>query len=62
MPTDARRQFVQKRARIDFKANKHLTEPQDITLHLNLGYTQLDTVLLQADHLRTLQQQGLLRY
>lgn len=61
MPTEARCKFVQKRVRLDFKANKQLTDPDEIALHIALGHAQLDNIQLQSQHLTTLQQQGILR-
>ena len=54
MPTPNRRKFVVKKTRSEFKANKHLTDPADILFCLRLADTNLDTVLVQADHLTKL--------
>jgi hypothetical protein len=54
MPTPNRRNFVVKKARTEFKANKGLTNPEDIELCLRLADTNLDTVLVQAEHLTRL--------
>jgi hypothetical protein len=54
MPTPNRRNFVVKKAREEFKANKGLTNPEDIEFCLRLADTNLDTVLVQAEHLTRL--------
>ena len=54
MPTPNRRKFVIKKTRSEFKANKHLTSAEDIEFGLRLADTNLDTVLLQAEHLTRL--------
>jgi len=54
MPTPNRRNFVAKKTRSEFKASKHLTDPKDIEFGLRLADTNLDTVLVQAEHLTRL--------
>jgi len=54
MPTPNRRKFVAKKTRKEFKANKNLTSAEDIKFCLRLADTNLDTVLLQAEHLTRL--------
>lgn len=54
MPTPNRRRFVVNKTRTEFKANKHVTDPADIEFCLRLADTNLDTVLVQADHLTRL--------
>lgn len=54
MPTPNRRKFVIKKTRKEFKANMHLTSKEDIEFGLRLADTNLDTVLLQAEHLTRL--------
>lgn len=54
MPTPNRRKFVIKKTRSEFKASKHLTDPSDIEFCLRLADTNLDTVLIQAEHLTRL--------
>lgn len=54
MPTPNRRKFVVKRTRTEFKANKNLTDPDEIKFCLRLADTNLDTVVLQAEHLTKL--------
>ena len=51
MPTPNRRNFVMKKTRAEFKANKHLTDPEEIEFCLRLADTNLDTVIIQAEHL-----------
>jgi Complex 1 protein (LYR family) len=51
MPTPNRQQFVIKKTRAEFKANMHLTDPDEIRFCLRLADTNLDTVILQAEHL-----------
>ena len=41
-------------AGMEFKANKGLTDPKEIEFHIKLADTNLDSVLLQAEHLTTL--------
>jgi hypothetical protein len=54
MPTPNRRKFVLKKTRSEFKANKHLTDPADIEFCLRLADANLDTVIVQAEHLTKL--------
>lgn len=54
MPTPNRRKFVVKKTRTEFKANRQLTDPEEIKFCLRLADTNLDTVLLQAEHLTKL--------
>ena len=54
MPTPNRRKFVVKKTRTEFKANKHLTDAEEIKFCLRLADTNLDTVMLQAEHLTNL--------
>lgn len=54
MPTPNRRRFVIKKTRTEFKANKGLTDPDEIEFGLRLADTNLDTVLVQAEHLTRL--------
>lgn len=54
MPTPNRRYFVLKKTRTEFKANKKLSDPEEITFCLRLADTNLDTVLIQAEHLTRL--------
>jgi hypothetical protein len=54
MPTPNRQKFVMKKTRTEFRANTHLTDPEEITFCLRLADTNLDTVLIQAEHLTRL--------
>ena len=54
MPTPNRRRFVVKKTRTEFKANMNLTSPDDIQFCIRLADTNLDTVLIQAEHLSRL--------
>ena len=54
MPTPNRQNFVIRKTRVEFKANRHLTDPEAITHHIRLADTNLDTVLTQAEHLTKL--------
>jgi hypothetical protein len=54
MPTPNRRKFVAKKTRLEYKANIHLTDPEEIAFCLRLADTNLDTVLIQAEHLTRL--------
>jgi hypothetical protein len=54
MPTPNRIKFVTKKTRKEFKENMHLTDPEEITFCLRLADTNLDTVLIQAEHLTRL--------
>jgi hypothetical protein len=54
MPTPNRRRHVARKTRSEFRANKGLTDPEEIQFCLRLADTNLDTVLLQAEHLTRL--------
>jgi len=54
MPTPNRRKFVAKKTRTEFKSNAHLTDEKEIEFCLRLADTNLDTVLIQAEHLTRL--------
>lgn len=54
MPTPNRRKFVVKKTRTEFKANMGLTDPEEINFCIRLADTNLDTVLIQAEHLTSL--------
>jgi hypothetical protein len=51
MPTPNRQNFVLRKTRTEFRANRHLTDPEEIDFCLRLADTNLDTVLVQAEHL-----------
>ena len=54
MPTPNRRNFVIKKTRSEFRASMHLTDVKKIESAIILADTNLDTVLLQAEHLTQL--------
>ncbi len=51
MPTPNRQNFVIKKTRTGFRANRNLKDPEEIDFELRLADTNLDTVLVQAEHL-----------
>lgn len=51
MPTPNRQNFVIRKTRTEFRANRHLTDLEEIDFRLRLADTNLDTVLVQAEHL-----------
>eukprot|EP00586_Coscinodiscus_wailesii_P004654 CAMPEP_0172486116 /NCGR_PEP_ID=MMETSP1066-20121228/14539_1 /TAXON_ID=671091 /ORGANISM="Coscinodiscus wailesii, Strain CCMP2513" /LENGTH=63 /DNA_ID=CAMNT_0013251857 /DNA_START=178 /DNA_END=369 /DNA_ORIENTATION=- len=59
MPTPNRQNFVMRKTQIGYRENRHLTDPEEIEFHLRLADTNLDTVLVQAEHLTKLRQHGL---
>lgn len=54
MPTPNRRKFVIRKTRLEFKNNKHLTDAEQIQFSIRLADTNLDTVMIQAEHLTRL--------
>ena len=54
MPTPNRQNFVIRKTRTEFKANVKLTDPDTIKQCIRLADTNLDTVLVQAEHLTNL--------
>ena len=54
MPTPNRQNFVMRKTRTEFKASMHLTDPDEINEAIRLADTNLDTVLVQAEHLTKL--------
>ncbi len=54
MPTPNRQNYVMQKTRDEFRANQHLTDPEEIEFCLRLADTNLDTVLVQAEHLTRL--------
>ncbi|KAL7549707.1 hypothetical protein ACHAWF_012971 [Thalassiosira exigua] len=54
MPTPNRRNFVVRKARAEFRKHAALTDPDEIEFQLRLADTNLDTVLVQAEHLTRL--------
>jgi predicted PhzF superfamily epimerase YddE/YHI9 len=54
MPTPNRQNFVIRKTRTEFKANVNLTDPEAINHCIRLADTNLDTVMVQAEHLTKL--------
>jgi hypothetical protein len=54
MPTPNRQNFVIRKTRTGFKANINLTDPEEVRQSIRLADTNLDTVLVQAEHLNKL--------
>ena len=54
MPTPNRQNFVIRKTRTEFKANMGLIDPKEIDECIRLADTNLDTVLVQAEHLTKL--------
>ncbi|CAB9510336.1 expressed unknown protein [Seminavis robusta] len=54
MPTPNRRNFVVQKTRSEFRANQHLTDFKKIEACFKLADTNIDTVLVQAEHLTQL--------
>ena len=54
MPTPNRQNFVVRKTQVEFRANATLTDPEEIEFALRLADTNLDTVLVQAEHLKKL--------
>lgn len=54
MPTPNRRNFVIHKTKTEYRLNKNLTDPKEIELCLRLADTNLDSVLVQAEHLTRL--------
>ena len=54
MPTPNRQNFVIRKTRTEFKAAMGLTDHEEINEAIRLADTNLDTVLVQAEHLTRL--------
>lgn len=54
MPTPNRQNFVIRKTRTEFKANMGLIDEKAIDEAIRLADTNLDTVLVQAEHLTKL--------
>lgn len=54
MPTPNRQKFVIRKTRMEFRENMKLTDLEEIEFQLRLADTNLDTVLVQAEHLSKL--------
>ena len=51
MPTPNRQNYVLRKTRMEFRKHAKLSDPEEIDFHLRLADTNLDTVLVQAEHL-----------
>ena len=54
MPTPNRTNYIINKTRDEYRANQHLTDENEIDFCLRLADTNLDTVLVQAEHLTRL--------
>ena len=54
MPTPNRINYVKRKTRSEFRKHISLTDPSEIDFQLRLADTNLDTVLVQAEHLSRL--------
>lgn len=61
MPSSNRRQFVERKARAEYEKHKEAAEPGELDFLLGFARTQLENVVLQAQHLTKLQAQGYLK-
>jgi hypothetical protein len=54
MPTPNRVNYVQRKTRKDYRDHMHVTDLEEIDFQLRLADTNLDTVMVQAEHLTRL--------
>lgn len=54
MPTPNRQNYVKRKTQEEYRKHKTLTDPQEIEFQLRLADTNLDTVMVQAEHLSRL--------
>eukprot|EP00979_Chaetoceros_neogracilis_P001303 scaffold227_cov236-Chaetoceros_neogracile.AAC.4 len=54
MPTPNRQKYVLNKTRDEFRLNKAISDPDEIEFLIRLADTNLDTVLVQAEHLTRL--------
>mmetsp|Transcript_21570 Transcript_21570/g.46919 ORF Transcript_21570/g.46919 Transcript_21570/m.46919 type:complete len:139 (+) Transcript_21570:47-463(+) len=54
MPTPNRQNYIKRKCQSEYRRHKTLTDPEDIEFELRLADTNLDTVLVQAEHLSRL--------
>eukprot|EP00584_Thalassiosira_punctigera_P009759 CAMPEP_0172530524 /NCGR_PEP_ID=MMETSP1067-20121228/4240_1 /TAXON_ID=265564 ORGANISM="Thalassiosira punctigera, Strain Tpunct2005C2" /NCGR_SAMPLE_ID=MMETSP1067 /ASSEMBLY_ACC=CAM_ASM_000444 /LENGTH=131 /DNA_ID=CAMNT_0013314751 /DNA_START=34 /DNA_END=432 /DNA_ORIENTATION=+ len=54
MPTPNRQNYVKRKTRSEYKRHASLTDADEIEFQLRLADTNLDTVLVQAEHLKRL--------
>jgi hypothetical protein len=54
MPTPNRRNYIKQKTQSEFRKHASLTDEEEIDFQLRLADTNLDTVLVQAEHLSRL--------
>ena len=54
MPTPNRVNYVQRKTRKDYRDHMHVTDLEEVDFQLRLADTNLDTVMVQAEHLTRL--------
>ncbi len=54
MPTPNRQNYIIKKTREEYRANKSISDTEQVEFLIRLADTNLDTVLVQAEHLTTL--------
>ncbi len=54
MPTPNRQNYVINKTRDEYRANRNISDPAEIEFLIRLADTNLDTVLVQAEHLTKL--------
>mmetsp|Transcript_10178 Transcript_10178/g.22005 ORF Transcript_10178/g.22005 Transcript_10178/m.22005 type:complete len:89 (-) Transcript_10178:732-998(-) len=54
MPTPNRQNYVIRKTRKEYRGNLHLTDSEEIDFAIRLADTNLDTVMVQAEHLTRL--------
>ena len=54
MPTPNRQNYVKRKTQAEYRKNMKLTDAEEIDFQLRLADTNLDTVLVQAEHLSRL--------
>jgi len=54
MPTPNRQNYIVNKTRDEYRANKAISDPEEIEFLIRLADTNLDTVLVQAEHLTKL--------
>jgi len=54
MPTPNRQNYVIWKTRKEYRDNMHLTDAEEIDFAIRLADTNLDTVMVQAEHLTRL--------
>jgi hypothetical protein len=54
MPTPNRQNYIITKTRDEYRANRAISDPEEIEFLIRLADTNLDTVLVQAEHLTKL--------